>query len=269
VGLLLVATSPALVAQSKEVWLIQNEPLQDDVGLRVLSQPEQIVVYIDRGATPQDAALPERTIQAWVLRSDGTALPRYRPGQKVMTWGTSSNGWTTWSTIFLFGPADHGDLAAVVVNLDGALFVRPIHAQQSAPAFRGSVDLFTVQVQVLAARGRPLPRLSADQFDLRIAGQRRTVVFAELVRENDGVAPVGPVRSNPRGPGLSADDDFFKPFPNQASALYVLGLEPREADRGKPIRVRVAQRDVSVPRWKWCGDPKRECGTPIASGREP
>jgi hypothetical protein len=125
IAALLVATSPTgpLVAQSKEVWLIQNEPLQDKIGVRVLYQPEQIVVYVGRGSTQDRTEPPEMTIQAWVLRSDGTALPRYRPGQKVMTWG---NGWTTWSTVFNFAPAKAQDLAAVVVSLDGALFVRPI-----------------------------------------------------------------------------------------------------------------------------------------------
>ncbi len=129
IGLLLVATLPTgpLVAQSKEVWLIHNEPLQDKVGVRVLSQPEQIQVYADRGATPDGTELPAVAFQAWLLRSDGTALSRSRPAQKVMTWGTRSpGGGTTWSTTFSFAPVSPQDLAAVVVSLDGVLFVRPV-----------------------------------------------------------------------------------------------------------------------------------------------
>jgi hypothetical protein len=129
IGLLLAGMSPTwpLLAQSTEVWLIQNEPLQDKVGVRVLSQPEQIVVYVDRPAPPDGTALPEIAIQAWVLRSDGTAVPRSRPAQKVMSWGRRSpSGGTTWSTTFSFAPASPKDLAAVVVSLDGVLFVRPI-----------------------------------------------------------------------------------------------------------------------------------------------
>jgi hypothetical protein len=67
-------------------------------------------------------------IQAWVLRSDGTTLSRSRPEQKVLTWGrrTEAGTGTTWRSTFSFAPADQRDLAAVVVSLDGVLFVRPI-----------------------------------------------------------------------------------------------------------------------------------------------
>jgi hypothetical protein len=70
-------------------------------------------------------------IQAWVLTSDGTALSRSRPEQKVLTWGRRSEAGTgtTWRSTFSFVPADPRDLAAVVVNLDGTLFVRPIPQQ--------------------------------------------------------------------------------------------------------------------------------------------
>ena len=123
IGLLLVALSPTgpLVTQSTEVWLIQNESLQDQVGVRVLSQPEQMLVYVDRAAAPDGTASPEMAIQTWLLTSDGTALSRHRPEEKRMTWG---NGRT--NTIFAFEPVNPRDLAAVVVSLDGTLFVRPI-----------------------------------------------------------------------------------------------------------------------------------------------
>ena len=64
-GLLLVALSPTgpLVAQSTEVWLIQNEPLQDTVGLRVLSQPQQMLVYVDRAVPPDGTTLPVMAIR--------------------------------------------------------------------------------------------------------------------------------------------------------------------------------------------------------------
>ena len=128
IGLLLVATPTGrLAAQSNEVWLIQNEPVQDTVGVRVLSLSEQIVVYVDRPAPPDGTALPKIAIQAWVLRSNGTAVPRSRPAQKVMSWGRRSpSGGTTWSTTFNFAPASPQDLAAVVVRVGGVLFVRPI-----------------------------------------------------------------------------------------------------------------------------------------------
>ena len=129
IGLLLLALSPTgpLVAQSTEVWLIQNEPLQENVGVRVRSQPEQVQLYVDRAAPFDGTALPEVAIQAWLLRSDGTALLRSGPAQKTMTWGRRSpGGGTTWSTTCSFAPTNPQDLAAVVVSLDGMLFVRTI-----------------------------------------------------------------------------------------------------------------------------------------------
>ena len=128
IGLLLVAISPAgpLAAQSDQVWLLRDDALQDKITVSVAHQPEQVLVYVHRGSTPDGVVLPEMAIQAWVLKADGTALSKYRPGQKVMTWGTQSNGWTTWSTIFNFERVNPRDLAAVVVSLDGTLLVRPI-----------------------------------------------------------------------------------------------------------------------------------------------
>lgn len=128
VGLLLVAAMPAgrVAAQAGQVWLIRDDALQDKIAVSVAHQPEQVLVYVHRGSTPDGVVLPEMAIQAWLLKADGTALSKYRPGQKIMTWGTQSNGWTTWSTIFNFERVNPRDLAAVVVSLDGTLFVRPI-----------------------------------------------------------------------------------------------------------------------------------------------
>jgi hypothetical protein len=152
-------------------------------------------------------------------------------------------------------------VALVVCGLTGV-------AQETAPPFRGTVDLFTIRVQVLAARGRPLPHLAADDFDVRIAGRRRPAVFAELVHEDDGRASTSPTTTVTSENELSERDvEFFKPVMNQASALYVLGLEPQKTDKGQRIVVRVNQRYVSVPRWSWCGDPK--CGMPGALRAKP
>jgi hypothetical protein len=106
---------------------MQNEVLREGVALGVAHQPDQVVVDVRRWSSP-GAPLPDMPIQAWVLTSNGTALPRLRPEQKVMTWGTRSETGTgtTWRTTFTFAPADQRDLAAVVVNVDGSLFVRPI-----------------------------------------------------------------------------------------------------------------------------------------------
>jgi hypothetical protein len=85
----------------------------------VAHQPDQVVVDVRRWSAP-GAPLPDMPIEAWVLTSNGSALSRSRPEQKVLTWGrrTEAGTGTTWRSIFPFAPADQRDLAAVVVSLE-------------------------------------------------------------------------------------------------------------------------------------------------------
>jgi hypothetical protein len=123
-------------------------------------------------------------------------------------------------------------------------------AQQPPPAFRADVALLTIRVQVTAARGRDLPLLVPDQFEVRIGGRKRIVVLAEPTRTDDGLdAAVAP--SGNAAPQASGDDGFFKPIPGQKSAMYILGLEAT-GERTPNISVKVKVKDVAVQRWAWC-----------------
>ncbi len=136
IGLLLVATAPAgsLAAQTNPVWLLQNEALRDGTTVGVAHLPDQVVMSVQRWA-PQRTSLPDMAIRVWVLKSDGTALSTGGPEQKVMTWGKLSEAGTgtTWRSTYAFAPADQRDLTAVVVSLDGTLFVRPIPQKRLIP----------------------------------------------------------------------------------------------------------------------------------------
>lgn len=68
-------------------------------------------------------------------------------------------------------------LAACSIAL---LFTAAPFAQQT-PRFKSSVDLVTVDVAVLDARGQPIPGLSADDFELSVDGSKRQIVWAEFV----------------------------------------------------------------------------------------
>jgi hypothetical protein len=127
-GLLLAATAPgrSIAAQSPQDWLIESERLTDKVSLAVASQPERVSVHVSRESTPDGTPLPERALQVWVLSSDGTALRPRDPARPSLTFGTTSNGWTDWRSVFSFEPSDRTALAAVAVSVNGALFVRPI-----------------------------------------------------------------------------------------------------------------------------------------------
>ena len=142
-------------------------------------------------------------------------------------------------------------------------------AQQSPPTFRAALELFTIKVQVVADRGKPLPSLTADEFDIRINRRRRALVFVESIRYDDGGTADIPIAPQPNDTKLASNDDkFFKPFKGQASAVYLLGLETIEAERSEMVRVSMRHKGVTARRWAWCGIPaKCRPATPPANSR--
>jgi hypothetical protein len=118
VGLLLLVTASTAMGQSRPT-LLRADPLLDNVSVTLTHGPELIVVYIHPpgGARP-DPKWPEMSLQAWVLKSDGTALA---PIQGFRAYGTQH-----WYKSVGFRALDPAELVAVVVSVDGVLFVRPI-----------------------------------------------------------------------------------------------------------------------------------------------
>jgi len=114
---------------------------------------------------------------------------------------------------------------------------------QSPPVFRGNVELFTVRVHVTAGRGQPMPQLDSTAFSIRIGSRTPVVLFAEHV-----AIPTEAERV--RGPFA-----FFKPVPNQLSALYVIGVEASAAYCGKVPNVRVTPKGVKVNGLAWTPGP--------------
>lgn len=125
VGLLLVVTAPTARAQVQAEDWIRDESLVGEVGLSVRQQQHRpVVVSIFRGTG--DERLLEMPLQVWVLKSDGTALPRRSQAETLPSFGTGRKDWASWYTTVSFEPAGQRDLSAVVVSLNGSLFVRPI-----------------------------------------------------------------------------------------------------------------------------------------------
>jgi VWFA-related protein len=70
-------------------------------------------------------------------------------------------------------------------------------AQQAV--IRSSTDLISVDVQVVDRDGHPVDNLKADQFDVQIAGKKRTVQLVDFVRTTTAPSSPGPfVPSSPR-----------------------------------------------------------------------
>jgi hypothetical protein len=122
--------------------------------------------------------------------------------------------------------------------------------QQPAPVFRGSVELFTVRIHVIAGRGQPMPELDSTAFSIRIGSRTPLVLFAEHV-------PIPNEAERAGGPY-----EFFKPVPNQLSALYVVGVEASAAYCHKTPKVRVESKGLKVRGFSWT--PGRGCTPPGA-----
>jgi hypothetical protein len=144
-----------------------------------------------------------------------------------------------------------------------------VGAQGPPPAFRTDAELFTLKVQVVASRGKGLPALSAEQFDVRVGGRTRNVLLAELIRQDEGgsAAHAGRGRSGTDAASLTATEaKFFQPPRGQRSALYLLGVEVSDAER-RSVKVKVGHKDVTLRGWAWCGVPatcRPAAATPIS-----
>jgi VWFA-related protein len=82
-----------------------------------------------------------------------------------------------------------------------ALTVASIPAGRAQQAvIRSSTDLISVDVQVVDRDGHPVDNLKADQFDVQIAGKKRTVQLVDFVRTTTASSSPSPVVPSPPGP---------------------------------------------------------------------
>ena len=141
---------------------------------------------------------------------------------------------------------------ATTAGGDSANGVAVVLPQATPPAFRAAVNLLTIDVQVVAAQGKPMPALAAEQFDVRIARRQRKVVFARLLHTDEGAITQG-VRIPTDAATRAACAFGFERSSNGTNAHYLLGVEPSDTDRGgiKRPRVRVYDRALTVGRWAW------------------
>jgi hypothetical protein len=128
VVLLVLTTAPATRAQVisakvqivPEIQLIQAEPLDGPAFLWVSQQGGYVRVQVSPtrargGASVQTVA--DVALQVWVLTSDGTALARHDRSTLPLAYRMGG----LW-----FDATEPTRLSAVVVSINGALFVRPI-----------------------------------------------------------------------------------------------------------------------------------------------
>ena len=122
---------------------------------------------------------------------------------------------------------------------------QPAAPAEQTPTFRTGVDVIAVDVAVMDSRGRPIEDLLAPDFEVRIDGQPRRVVSAELVKidveaaKKEAADPFDPVFTTNQRPRngrmimLALDQLHVRSGAArtvlQAAARFVDGLSP--ADR--------------------------------------
>jgi hypothetical protein len=130
--LCLIGPGTSVGAQSAVRPLI-DEQLLAGIHVRVTNGPEGMMIGIEVATAPPRRAGASQLItdipdvQVWLLKVDGTALPQRRPGGGPVQVSMIRNGQRHLQRLlYVFEAADRRELAAVVVRLDGVLFIRPI-----------------------------------------------------------------------------------------------------------------------------------------------
>ena len=125
--------------------------------------------------------------------------------------------------------------------------------QDPAPRFRAGADLVTIDVQVVSARGTSVPVLAADLFEVRVGGQKRTVVSAVFVHADEG-AIVRRSSERSMDPAPAANCVFrYQRSSDAVHAHYRLAIDTHDDDRKKvsKVRIKVSDKTVSLGDWAW------------------
>jgi hypothetical protein len=132
VAIAFAAASVLPAAGQAPVAPLLEATLMEGIAVRVSHRPAGIGVEVHTWPRPESQAsspLSEAVVQAWVLKPDGTAVAK-RSGSlpdpvRVRSYGGTGRFWGE-RLMFSFDAADRQDISAVVVSLDGVLFVRSI-----------------------------------------------------------------------------------------------------------------------------------------------
>ena len=122
-----------------------------------------------------------------------------------------------------------------------------LFTQEPPLAFRTAVNLVIIDVQVVAAPGKPVPGLTTAQFEVSIAGRTRRAVLAEFVHADEG-----PINRTPRTTSVAACVFGFERSATGTNAHYLLGVEPGDIKCGtKPPKIKVNHKDLTARRRSW------------------
>jgi len=149
--------------------------------------------------------------------------------------------------------------AAGMTRLFALLALVLVQTQQ--PTFKSGVDLVAVDAHVVDRQGRPVVDLKAGDFDVRIAGDRRNVVSAELISygaapaatgaPGESTAPAGADAPRPRRMFILAVDEHSLHISNAMAAVkaaekFIDKLQPDDVVGLYAYPTGVAAHDLST-----------------------
>lgn len=126
-------------------------------------------------------------------------------------------------------------------------------SQTPPPVFRAGTDLIMIDVQVVSAERQEVPTLSVSEFEVRIAGRKRTIVLTEFLHRDEG--QVMPRRIAPQMDAATRAACLFafERVSDRPHAHYLLGIQSIDADRisVEHPKVKVRTSGLTVRRWAW------------------
>jgi hypothetical protein len=136
-------------------------------------------------------------------------------------------------------------------------------AQQALPpAFNGGVDLIIIDVQISPSSDAAMRDLTVSDFDIRIAGRKRSAVSATRLHYDEGKVVRNPPRAD-SGTESACVFGFFRTT-DRPTAHYVVGVELIEPDR-KEVRdvvVKVADKLFAAKHYMWRSPIRRSVSLP-------
>jgi VWFA-related protein len=126
--------------------------------------------------------------------------------------------------------APHAHRLAVSATFGTALLVlglglgTPLDAtegQDQAPTFRSTVDVVAVDVQVVDDEGRPVGRLTPDDFEVTISGKRRRVITADYIQSTQVDGRPFPETAGPQAVATNVFEGNMEP----SGRVYILAFD--------------------------------------------
>ena len=174
--------------------LLMSGPVSEDItSIMVFAQAAGTSVRVNGRPTPVGEKNPNpltrRHLQVWLLRADGTALKQSSPPDGISLGGGPAQ---PDQMNFFFVATPRGELAGVVIGLDGQMFFREIHALDSRPSPQAS--------DVSHVTSRSISWTAAPDVQLVLMDEKsflKVDVAGATVREWKGETP-----RRPSGDGL-------------------------------------------------------------------